>query len=148
MALHLIKLCVGVKSPAQLLQLQKEKILRQTKRGEEPALFHITRMMPKRREALIKGGSLYWVFSGFIAARQTLLDIKPIEGEDKRRCCRLDLSLELILTERIPRRPFQGWRYLEGAGAPPDLKGGALGEAWGEEMPPDMRRALGEIGVL
>ncbi len=45
-----------------------------------------------------------------------------------------------------PMRPFQGWRYLKAADAPPDL---SQSEADGlAAMPEEMRRELRELGLL
>ncbi len=44
-----------------------------------------------------------------------------------------------------PRQPFQGWRYLQPGDAPPDLTALKPGE---DALPPDLSRALAEIGVI
>ena len=46
----------------------------------------------------------------------------------------------------VPRRPFQGWRYLDPDEAPGDLKRGA-GDGI-VAMPPKMRKQLAELGLL
>jgi len=45
-----------------------------------------------------------------------------------------------------PRRPFQGWRYLDPAEAPEDLERGAAGDI--VAMPPKLRKQLAELGLL
>ena len=40
-------------------------------------------MYPKRYEELINGGSIYWIFKGYIRARQNILDMNRYIGEDK-----------------------------------------------------------------
>jgi hypothetical protein len=45
----------------------------------------------------------------------------------------------------VPRRAFQGWRYLEAADAPPDL--GKAGKELAS-LPPKMRRDLADLGLL
>ena len=40
-------------------------------------------------------------------------------------------------------RPFQGWRYFQPKDAPPDLGASGAGE-----MPEELRRELGELGLL
>jgi hypothetical protein len=52
------------------------------------------------------------------------------------------LDPDLIETAPQPRRPFQGWRYLDPADAPPDL---AMGGS--EAMSPDLARQLRELGA-
>ena len=46
------------------------------KAGQKPELFHRTFQMPKRREELLGGGSMYWVIKGIVQARQKLLDLR------------------------------------------------------------------------
>ena len=45
-----------------------------------------------------------------------------------------------------PRRPFQGWRYLDPAEAPDDLKGRSA--AGITTMPPKLRKQLAELGLI
>ena len=51
----------------------------------------------------------------------------------------------LVHVSPRPYRAFQGWRYLQPKDAPPDLDAVGAGAA---EMPEEMRRALGELGLL
>jgi hypothetical protein len=44
----------------------------------------------------------------------------------------------------LPRRAFQGWRYLEAADAPPDLEG----EAASGDLSDAMRADLAALGLL
>ena len=69
-------------------------------------------MWPKRADELLNGGSLYWVFKGMILARQTVLRLEEVPGEDGITRCGIVLGKDIIRTEPVPRRPFQGWRYL------------------------------------
>jgi len=55
------------------------------------------------------------------------------------------LEPALVATALRPRRPFQGWRYLTAADAPPDI-GAAPGEE--PDLPPGLRKALSRFGVL
>ncbi|RPI42529.1 MAG: DUF1489 family protein, partial [Hyphomicrobiaceae bacterium] len=58
MALHLIKLCVGVDSIADLAAWQAERLQQRRKAGEKrPNLYHRTFQTPKRRDELLAGGS-------------------------------------------------------------------------------------------
>jgi hypothetical protein len=86
-----------------------------------PEQFHTTRMVPKRAAELLDGGSLYWVIKGNIQARQRLVDIRPFVDTDGISRCHLVLEPVLHETSWAPRRPFQGWRYLDPKDAPPDL---------------------------
>jgi hypothetical protein len=100
-------------------------------------------MTPTRREALLDSGSLYWVIKGFIQVRQRLVDIRPFEDETGVRRCGLVLDPALVATDWQPKRPFQGWRYLEGKDAPPDLRGSASAG-----LPPALRAELAALGLL
>ncbi|MCC6007116.1 MAG: DUF1489 domain-containing protein [Rhodobacteraceae bacterium] len=139
--LHLIKLCVGIDSVEALAAWQAQRASEQP--GWHPT--HVTRMWPRRAEEVLAGGSLYWVIRGNVLARQRILALEPREGADGVRRCAIRLEPQLVLTRTAPRRPFQGWRYLEAADAPPDL-----GPARGDEapLPPALQSALADIGVL
>lgn len=144
MALHLIKLCVGAESIEDLREWVARRALAAIAAGQQPHSFHTTRMVPKRAEELLAGGSLYWVIKGYVQARQPLIGIETFtDGEGIGRC-NLLLGPEVMETETQPRRAFQGWRYLEEKEAPRDL---AL-LADGGEMPLELRRELAELGLL
>jgi len=144
MGLNLIKLCVGVDTVDELRAWVDFRISEVIEAGRAPVHQHITRMIPRRRDELLDGGSLYWVIKGFVQVRQRLADIQPFEDAEGVGRCRLVLEPKLIATRPQPRRPFQGWRYLEAKDAPADL-GTVEGEA---EMPEGMRRDLAELGLL
>lgn len=147
MPLHLIKLCVGCDSVEDLAAWQAERLRQRRKAGEKkPRLFHRTFQMPKRRDELIKGGSLYWVIKGIVQVRQPLLDITEGTKEDGTPCCLLILKNELVTVRPTPRRAFQGWRYLTDEEAPPDLKGRSADGI--VAMPPRLRKQLAELGLL
>jgi len=114
--------------------------------GLKPEQIHTTRMMPKRVDALLDGGSLYWVTKGVILSRQRILELRPITDNEGVKRCEIVLEPTLVLTRPQPRRPFQGWRYLRDADAPVDLSRGGDGAA--EDMPMDMRRDLMELGLI
>ena len=145
MSLHLIKLCVGADSLQDLKDWVGERSMMALAAGLEPHSIHTTRMVPKRMDELLDGGSLYWVIKGQVMARQRLLDLRCITGADGISRCELVLGPEVIETAPQPKRPFQGWRYLKAEEAPRDLAG------MGEEltaMPEDLRRELAELGLL
>ena len=145
MTLHLIKLCVGVDSIAHLCELQGARLKRERAAGRVPELRHRTRQMPRRRDALLDGGSIYWVIKGAVQVRQRLLNLRAVQDDEGVRRCDLVLDPALVPTRPQPRRAFQGWRYLEVADAPGDLDMSAAGLA---DMPPDMRAALTELGLI
>jgi hypothetical protein len=147
MTLHLIKLCVGCDSIEDLAQWQAERLAQRRKAGEKkPQLFHRTFQMPKRREELLAGGSLYWVIKGLVQVRQPLLDVTEGTREDGTPCCLLILKNELAPVRPVPRRAFQGWRYLADEEAPDDL-GGRSAAGIGA-MPPKLRKQLAELGLI
>src|SRR5262245_54767475 len=123
MPLHLIKLCVGCDSIEELATWQAERLRVRRRAGERgPRLFHRTFQTPKRREELLAGGSLYWVIKGLVQVRQPLIDLCEGTKDDGTPCCLLILKNTLIPVRPVPRRPFQGWRYLDTEAAPPDLQ--------------------------
>lgn len=145
MPLHLVKLCVGASSVDDLRAFQDARRAQAISEGRDPVQFHRTRMFPKRRDELLDGGSLYWVIKGVIQVRQTLLDIREHKGADGVRRCDLILRPTLTLTAHQPKRAFQGWRYLKDSETPRDLSdvGGA-----GDDLPPELRAELAELGLL
>jgi hypothetical protein len=145
MALHLLKLCVGADSIEDLREWVAERSFNAIAAGLEPHSIHTTRMVPKRADELLQGGSLYWVIKGQVAARQKILDLRTVTGGDGIQRCELVLGPEVVETVPLPKRPFQGWRYLSDDDAPSDL--GKLGEGLAQ-MPEDLRRELAELGLL
>jgi hypothetical protein len=145
MSLHLIKLCVGAESIEDLREWVSRKALTAIAAGLEPHSYHTTRMVPKRMDELLEGGSLYWVIKGQVQARQPLIGIETFtDGEGIGRC-NLLLGPEVVETELQPRRAFQGWRYLKVNEAPRDL---ASLSGSGAELPLELRRELAELGLL
>ena len=145
MALHLIKLCVGCDSVRDLQDWIKQKLKDKRRRGEKAEHIHRTRMVPKRAEELIDGGSLYWVIRGEITCRQRIKDVRPFVDKDGIGRCGIVLEPKPILVEPRPFRAFQGWRYLDGKDAPPDLGKRDKGAA---ALPETLRRELRELGLM
>lgn len=145
MVMHLQKLCVGVDTIEGLqawIDFRADQARLQGRKAEQ---FHTTRATPKQRDAILAGGSLYWVIKGVMQARQHIIDLRPSVGEDGITRCDIVLEPRLIATEMRPRRPFQGWRYLKPEDAPRDLKSGVQGEG---ELPAELRLELAELGLL
>jgi hypothetical protein len=145
MPLHLIKLCVGCDSVADLEGWIKLKLKERKRRGQKPERSHTTRMVPKRAEELADGGSLFWVIKGQITCRERILDIRPFTDKDGIGRCRVVLDGKCVLVEPRSRSAFQGWRYLGDNEAPRDLSRAAPGAS---KMPEPMRRELRELGLL
>jgi hypothetical protein len=145
MALNLIKLCVGADSIRDLEDWIKQRLKEKRKRGEKPEHIHRTRMVPKRADELVDGGSLYWVIRGEISCRQRIRDVRPYRDKDGVGRCGLVLEPKVVLVAPRPFRAFQGWRYLAVKDAPPDLEAAAPGAA---AMPEKLRRELRELGLM
>lgn len=144
MALNLLKLCVGVSAVEELQAWIDYRISEKRRKGLEPVQTHTTRMVPKRVDELLDGGSLYWVIKGNVQIRQRLSDIRPFTDDNGIRRCDLVLEPNLILTEWQPRRAFQGWRYLKQEDAPPDL----ATTTGAHSLPPELRVELSNLGLL
>ncbi|MCB1433275.1 MAG: DUF1489 domain-containing protein [Alphaproteobacteria bacterium] len=138
MALNLLKLCVGVTEIEEL-----ESWVKDCRKGLD-TLDHVTRMFPKRRDEVLSGGSLFWVIRGMILCRQPIADLESVTGDDGIERCRIVFKPKIIPVRPVPRRAFQGWRYLEEADAPPDLPKAQKADG----LSPKMRRELAELGLL
>ena len=145
MPLHLIKLCVGCDSVADLEAWIKQRLKERKRRGQKPEHIHITRMTPKRVEDILNGGSLYWVIRGQIMCRERILDIRPFTDKDGIGRCHIVLDCTPVPVEPRPYRAFQGWRYFNPDDAPRDLDRAAPGA---RDMPEDLRRELRDLGLL
>ena len=118
MALNLVKLCVGCSAIEELAAWIDFKLDERRRAGLPAEQFHTTRMVPKRVEELLDGGSLYWVIKGNVQCRQRLTDIRTFTDDEGTSRCHLVLDPRIIPTEWQPRRAFQGWRYLTSEDAP------------------------------
>lgn len=136
---NMLKLCVGATSVEDL------EAWRAAHSGLWPKgrNIHTTRMWPKR-EAEVVQGSLYWVFKGMILARQKILELEEVRGADGISRCAIHLDCRLIRTEPAPRRPFQGWRYLNPDDSPRDLPEARVAD---DKLPPELAAALADIGL-
>ena len=137
--INLLKLCVGAVSVEDLLDWQTS----QRPNWPEGRAIHVTRMWPTR-EAEVLEGSLYWVIKGVILARQRITDLQEVNLGDGIPRCALVLDQEVIRTKAAPRRPFQGWRYLDPKDSPRDLP---RGRAKDDPLPPALAQALAELGL-
>jgi hypothetical protein len=145
MTLHLLKLCVGADSIAALEARIATRLHLQGVAKQPREQAHTTRMVPKRADELLDGGSLFWVIKGQLCVRQRLMAIRPFT--DEQGIGRCDLVLEPVAVPVLPRpyRAFQGWRYLDAESCPPDLDGDLAGAAG---MPEHLRHALRELCLL
>ena len=138
---NIVKLCVGIDSVEHLIDYRARTYGKASSKPNR----HVTRMFPKRASEILSGGSLYWVIKGEIQVRQRILGLEEVIGEDGIRRCAIVMDPELIRTVPVQRRPFQGWRYLEPAMAPPDLYDRRRKE---NPLPAELQAALADIGIL
>ncbi len=143
MTLHLIKLSVGPDSLEDLANWQNARLKEKKKKKQPLLLQHVTRMTPKRKDEILDGGSIYWVIKGRVVARQTIVDLKPVQKNGKPACA-IVYEPKLIPVVRRAHRPFQGWRYLPVKDAPPDIAAGK----GAKNLPEDLKAELSELGLL
>ena len=135
--MNMVRLCVGAEKVEDLIDWQKRRY-----GGQNP--MHVTRMWPKRAAEILNGGSLYWVFKGVVLARQLIVRFDERLGEDGITRCAIVFDPQIIRTEAMPKRPFQGWRYLKPEDSPCDLPPGREAE---QDLPRELMTALSEIGL-
>ncbi|MBV8337075.1 MAG: DUF1489 domain-containing protein [Alphaproteobacteria bacterium] len=133
MPLHLLKLAVGIDSIDHL------RHVRAARRAERGGSWVYTRNHPRRTQEVLAGGSMYWVIRGHIRVRQRILGFRGEREESGRHYCLIEVDEMLVPTVARAWRPFQGWRYLPVADAPPD-------RPWAGELPSD--RMLAELQSL
>lgn len=140
----MIKLVVGVDDLDHFLEIQKRSIV---KFNGMPANPVRTRFKPKRAEEILNGGSLYRVIKNKICCRQKIIGFDQYESPDKGTQTLILVEPTIIQTISTPKRPFQGWRYLEPAAAPKD-RGIYMGDNQREEIPEDLEDSLRGAGLL
>lgn len=145
MPLHLVKLCVGASSIEDLERWQAIPRNKKTFKGQRVA-YHTTFQKPTRDTDLLDGGSLYWVIKGTILVRQLIVGFDQGQKDDGSSCCLILLDPKLTPVRPVPRRAFQGWRYLTAADAPADAKAGSVDDI--AAMPHKMRKSLADLGLI
>ena len=132
MPLHITKIAFQSESPATL------RAWLESHAGEARIT---TRYLPKRVEEMTSG-SLYWIHGHMLVGRSPILGFE--ETGQGRYWVRLEPRL--IPVRAQPKRAHQGWRYLEGADAPPDLNDGEADDL--DAMPPAMLGELTKLGLV
>ena len=122
------------------IEALRKRVAARTK-GRSGKHVVLTRMMPRRADELVAGGSLYWVVAGALRARQRIVSIEPFAGAKR---CRITLDPTVHETEPVARKAFQGWRYLTQADAPNDLR--RLDPS--VDIDPRLHRELATLGLL
>ena len=138
-SLHLLKMAVGV---GDIDELRRFRAARLKERG---ASLVYTRNHPRRTAEVLAGGSIYWVIRGQIRVRQLVTGFRSERDDNGRAYCLIEVDHQLVPTLLRPWRPFQGWRYLTPADAPPDASAGPGGIA---AMPERMLAELRALGLL
>ncbi|MCF6196232.1 MAG: DUF1489 domain-containing protein [Emcibacter sp.] len=141
MTVHILKLCVGIDSVDHLIEVRKGR--QNLLPDGTPYNYHITRFRPKRAEDVLDGGSIYWVIKGFVQVRQSIIGLEKLETDTGVKC-KIIMDTTLVRTESQPRRPHQGWRYLEPSDAPRDILDGQRTD----NLPRDMSDKLREMGLI
>ncbi len=118
MALHLMKLCIGIRSLDDMIAWQSK----QMEKVEHP--FHRTLNIPKRMNELLDGGSMYWVVGNKFLVRQMFVDITQGMNADGKSYCEMRFDKKLVPLVPQSKSPFHGWRYLAPENAPQDLETG------------------------
>lgn len=143
MSIHIIKLVVGCDTLEEFAERCRVDVIDY---NGQPAIPCWTRFMPKRADEILSGeGSIYRVIKNRVVCRMKILGFEMVETAEKGKMCMIMQSPRIIQTMSKPRRPFQGWRYLEPSKAPGD-KG--VFTAAEEEIPADIEAGLREAGLI
>jgi hypothetical protein len=120
---NIVKLAVGIKDIEILINRQISNGLLYSNDNHLLKMCFTTRNTPKLINEIIDSdeGSIYWVIAGKIALRQKIIGSFNLESQDQKKVCVIGLSDKIFLTQKIPKRPFQGWRYLKQNEAPDDI---------------------------
>ena len=145
-SVNIVKLAVGVKSVEELALIQR-RFLSHGGAHANNGFYHSTKLMPKKHEAIVKSGSLYWVIKGVICARQKIVAITKDEDLDGIKRCKIFLDDTIIKTTPIRKRPFQGWRYLKRNKTPADIVEPVTG-TFDDDIPLEVQQKLLEVGLL
>ena len=143
---NIVKLAVGIQSVEELALIQR-RFLSQPGIDENRGFYHSTKLMPKKHEAIVKSGSLYWVIKGVICARQKILSITKQEDSDGIKRCKIFLDNSIIKTAPVRKKPFQGWRYLKKNRTPADITD-PVTTTFDDDIPLKVQQQLLEVGLL
>ncbi len=144
-SIHIVKLVVGVSDLQEFYNWQQREIFDY---HGTPAAPCWTRYKPKSADEILeKGGSIYRVIKNRIQCRHKILGFEMVETDHKGTMCMIVQDAQMIETVHMPKRAFQGWRYLKAGDIPAD-KGIYTGQDSGGDIPPDMEEELKEAGLL
>ena len=144
--INIVKLAVGIQSVEELALMQRQ-FLSEAGTNSNNGFYHSTKLMPKKHEAIVKSGSLYWVIKGVICARQKIVAITKQEDADGIKRCKIFLDNSIIKTTPIRKKPFQGWRYLKKNRTPTDIAN-PVTSTFETDIPLKLQQQLLEVGLL
>ena len=101
MALHLLKLAVGIDD---IEQLRRVRTVRAAERGGH---WVYTRNCPRRAADVLDGGSIYWVIRGHISVRQMVTGFRADRDASGRRYCLIEIDPVLVRPFLAPAAPFR-----------------------------------------
>jgi hypothetical protein len=139
-SLHLLKMAVGVSDVEELRRFRAARL------KERGASWVYTRNRPRRAAEVLAGGSIFWVIRGKVQVRQRVTGFRVERDDNGRAYCLIEVDPDLVETLWRPWRPFQGWRYLSPADAPPDRRGGGAGDE--TAIPAPMLAELRALGLI
>ena len=145
MALHILKMAVGVENVEHLCRLQTQRLRVMAEAGDPQVLRHWTRNTPKRVDEIQAGGSLYWIIKGYVRARQRIVAIERSKDREASKKCAFVLDPTVVRTLQRSARPIQGWRYLDSGSAPVDEKHNPIESV---DIPEEMARELRSLGLI
>ena len=145
MALHILKMAVGVESVDHLCRIQAQRLHVMGEAGDPKILRHWTRNTPKRADEIQADGSLYWIIKGYVRARQRIVAIEQSRDRGASKKCAFVLDPLVVRTVLRSARPIQGWRYLESGSVPLDEKHNPIESV---DIPKEMARELRSLGLI
>ncbi|MAH04728.1 MAG: hypothetical protein CL561_04135 [Alphaproteobacteria bacterium] len=144
---HIIKLAVGIDNIDHFHQIQQAEAVDYNGQRAVPCW---TRYKPKAADEILDNdGSIYRVVKNRIVCRHKILGFEMVETAEHGTMCAIMQDAEMIETVAMPKRAFQGWRYLKESDAPSD-KGAYHGSASveAEDVDPAMLEELKEAGLI
>jgi hypothetical protein len=140
----MIKLCVGVATLEELESYRSERAHWWGAHYGEDVHVHRTRMRPRLASEIEERGSIFWVISGVIRARQKILRLAEATDSEGRGCCDIIMAPDLVRVAPRPKRPFQGWRYLKPTEAPADIGS----DGFADEGSMELAEELARLGLI
>lgn len=144
-SINIIKLAVGIADLQHFYELQQREIIDYHDAAAVPCW---TRYKPKQADEILRdGGSIYRVIKNRIQCRHKILGFEMVETEAKGKMCMIVQDAQMIETVHMPKRAFQGWRYLKSGDVPKD-RGVYDGNEDMDTLSPEMEAELREAGLL